>query len=75
MLAIFQQIGPPEIILILLVALLLFGAKRLPDIGKGLGKGIKEFKSGVKGLNDDVKTGLEGEDTPTRTETRKDAAD
>lgn len=40
--------GPMEIIVILLVVLLLFGAKRLPEIGKSLGEGIKEFKKAFK---------------------------
>lgn len=68
-LAIFQQIGMPEILIILAVALLLFGAKRLPDIGKSLGKGIKEFKEGVKGLGDDVREGME-DDAEPRTKTK-----
>lgn len=46
-------IGLPEGGFILLVILLLFGAKRLPDIGKGLGKGVKEFRQGIKGMGDD----------------------
>jgi sec-independent protein translocase protein TatA len=76
MLAIFQQIGAPEIILILLVALLLFGAKKLPEIGKGLGKGLREFKDATKGLADDVKDGLDDRPAPPRVEApRKDAAD
>ena len=40
-------IGGPEILLIFLVVLILFGAKRIPDIAKGLGKGITEFKRAV----------------------------
>ncbi len=40
--------GPMEIIVILLVVLLLFGAKRLPEIGKALGDGIREFKKAIK---------------------------
>jgi sec-independent protein translocase protein TatA len=40
-------IGGPEILLIFLVVLILFGAKRIPDIAKGLGKGITEFKKAV----------------------------
>ncbi|HEV8460501.1 MAG TPA: twin-arginine translocase TatA/TatE family subunit, partial [Gaiellaceae bacterium] len=43
------NIGAPEIILLLLVALLLFGAKRLPEIGKSLGTGMREFKDSVSG--------------------------
>ena len=42
------NIGVPEILLIALVALLLFGAGRIADIGKGLGQGIKNFKQGIK---------------------------
>ena len=56
--------GPPEIIIVLLIALLLFGAKRLPEIGKGMGKGIREFRDATKGIGDDIKSGIEGEDQP-----------
>jgi sec-independent protein translocase protein TatA len=42
------NVGLPEILLIALVALLLFGAGRIADIGKGLGQGIKNFKQGLK---------------------------
>jgi sec-independent protein translocase protein TatA len=44
-----SNIGAPEIILLLLVALLLFGAKRLPEIGRSLGTGMREFKDSVTG--------------------------
>lgn len=77
-LAIFQQFGPTEIILILLIALVLFGAKRLPEIGKSLGKGIKEFKTGVKGLGDDVREGMEDDAEPKRSDVKgsgKDGSD
>ena len=43
------NIGAPEIILLLLLALLLFGAKRLPEIGRSLGSGMREFKDSVTG--------------------------
>ena len=46
-------IGVPELLIILLVCLLLFGASRLPEIGKSLGEGIREFK---KALKDDSST-------------------
>jgi sec-independent protein translocase protein TatA len=42
------SIGPTEILVIALIALLLFGAGRIADIGKGLGEGIKNFKKGLK---------------------------
>jgi sec-independent protein translocase protein TatA len=46
-------LGMPEILIILVVGVLLFG-KRLPDMGRYLGKSITEFKKGMKGLEDDV---------------------
>ena len=42
------KLGLPEIVLILLVALLIFGPSKLADLGKGLGEGIKNFKSSIK---------------------------
>ena len=42
------KLGLPEILLILAVALLIFGASKLADLGKGLGEGIRNFKSAVK---------------------------
>ena len=45
-------IGVPELLLLGLVALLLFGPKRLPEMGRGLGKGMREFKDSVTGLTD-----------------------
>ncbi len=46
------SIGAPELLVIALLALLLFGAGRIADIGKGLGQGIKNFKLGLKEAND-----------------------
>lgn len=43
--------GTPEIILIVIVLLLLFGGKKIPELMRGLGKGIKEFKDGVNDLD------------------------
>jgi sec-independent protein translocase protein TatA len=45
----FRSIGLPEILVILLVFMVLFGGKKLADVGKGLGEGIRNFKSSVKG--------------------------
>jgi sec-independent protein translocase protein TatA len=44
-----MNLGPTELVIILLIVLLLFGARRIPDLAKGLGEGIRNFKSGVKG--------------------------
>jgi len=62
--------GPWEIIIILVVALLLFG-RRLPEVGRSLGKGIVEFKKGLKGVEDEIeKAGDEdkssGDQPPTQ---------
>ena len=48
-----RQIGPPEIILILLVLVLLFGAKKLPELARGSGRARRIFKVETKGLIDD----------------------
>jgi len=48
-------LGAPEIILIVVVLLLFFGGKRIPELAKGLGKGIKEFKNASSSSSDDVK--------------------
>lgn len=50
-----MNLGTPEIILIALVVLLLFGGKKIPELMRGLGKGVKSFKDGVKGLDEDIK--------------------
>lgn len=47
------EIGPLEIGGIVLLVIVLFGAKKLPEIGKGLGKGLREFRDATKGLTDD----------------------
>lgn len=47
----FRTIGPTELIIIIIVFVLLFGGKKIPDLAKGLGEGIKNFKNSVK--NDD----------------------
>lgn len=48
------NLGPTELIIILLIVILLFGAKKIPEIGKGLGKGIKDFKSAMKEGEDEA---------------------
>lgn len=48
------SLGPPELIIILVIVLLLFGASRLADIGGSLGKGIREFRRSVKEPEDET---------------------
>ncbi len=43
------NIGPVELIIVLVIVLVLFGAKRLPEVGRGLGQGMREFKDSVTG--------------------------
>lgn len=50
----FGNIGLSELIVILAVVLLLFGAKRIPEVMRSFGKGVSEFKRGIKELEDDV---------------------
>ena len=49
------NLGTGEIVIIAIVVLLLFGGKKIPELMKGIGKGVKNFKDGVKGLEDDIK--------------------
>ena len=59
-------LGMWEIILIVLVILLFFGAKRIPDLMKSLGKGVKSFKAGLNDLEKDIKS-----DTETKEEKKE----
>ncbi len=48
------SIGMPEMLIIFLVVLLLFGAKRLPELAKGMGRGLKEFKDATKDITKEL---------------------
>ena len=56
--------GPWELFLIFVAILLLFGAKRLPEIAQGMGKGIREFKKAMKDTTDEIKGSLDDVDKP-----------
>jgi len=58
------MLGGWEIVLILAVVLILFGAKKLPELAKGLGTGIKEFKKATRDVTDEIHTAME-EPPPT----------
>ena len=57
-----------ELVLILLVLLLVFGAKRLPEMGRSLGKGMREFKDSVSGIDDDRPAATPAELPPASSE-------
>ena len=52
-------IGMPEVLLIALIILLLFGGKKIPELMKGLGKGVKSFKDGINEASNELKKDLE----------------
>lgn len=51
----FSNIGIPGLILILVLALIIFGPKKLPEIGRAVGQSLREFKNSTKGIIDDDK--------------------
>ncbi|WKN46368.1 Sec-independent protein translocase subunit TatA/TatB [Tunicatimonas pelagia] len=56
-LAFIGGLGGWEILLIVLVLLIFFGAKRIPELAKGLGRGIREFKDATKEIKDEIEEG------------------
>ena len=50
----FENIGGSELLVVVLVMFLFFGPKKLPELGKSLGKGIREFKSAMQGIKKDL---------------------
>jgi sec-independent protein translocase protein TatA len=65
--AVFQSIGPTELIIVLAIVLIIFGPKRLPGLGRQLGSGMREFKDSLtrKGSRDDLD---DEDDAETRSE-------
>lgn len=58
----FGSLGVPELLIIFAIIMLLFGARKIPDIGRGLGKGIRYFKSALRGESDKIASGEKDED-------------
>lgn len=56
------NIGPEEIILILVVALLVFGPKRLPEVGRTIGRSLREFRQASAGVREEIRQGLQLDD-------------
>ena len=62
------MIGAPEIIFIVIIVLLLFGGKKIPELMKGLGKGVKSFKQGMNEMEEEVKRPSEDQPSQQPTE-------
>jgi sec-independent protein translocase protein TatA len=52
-------LGWQELLIIFLIVFVLFGAKRLPEVGRSIGRGMREFKRGISGLSDEVQKAVE----------------
>lgn len=58
-------LGLPELLVILFIALIIFGPKKLPELGKNLGKGLKSFKKGIDEASEEFKEGMRSEEDGT----------
>jgi len=70
--AMFSQIGPMEVVLVLVIALIILGPKKLPEAGRSIGKGMREFKDSLSGVTKDDET--ERELTAVKSERDRDVA-
>jgi TatA/E family protein of Tat protein translocase len=62
--AFVEGIGGPELLMIMFVILLLFGANRLPDLARGFGRAVREFKKATSGVEQEVRRAMEEPPTP-----------
>lgn len=58
------NVGPMELIIILIIALVVFGPKKLPELGRSLGSGLREFRDSISGKGEKPPTGAAEEDAP-----------
>lgn len=68
-------LGFGELILILLIALIFIGPKKLPELAKGLGKGIRDFQNAAKGMSDELQENLNSEPKKITDATQQDSAE
>ena len=71
----FGGLGMQELLVIFLIILLLFGAKRIPDIAQGLGRGIRDFKKAMKDTSDELTKSPSGDDKMTKSDNSSDKKD
>lgn len=64
--AFLQNLNWTEVVIILVVFILLFGAKRLPDLARGVGKSIREFKKATSSVEEDIRSAMEEEPEPAK---------
>jgi sec-independent protein translocase protein TatA len=65
--AVFSGIGFPELLIVLVIALIVLGPKKLPEVGRSLGKGMREFKDSISGIGDDDDDEVRGITSTTTT--------
>ena len=65
-LAIFDGLGGMEMLVIFVLALMLFGGKRLPEVAKGLGKSVREFRKAASGVEDEIRKAMDMDHKPAR---------
>ncbi len=61
----FMNFGTGEILIIVFVILLLFGGKKIPELMKGLGKGVRSFKQGMNDITDEINAPVDSDNTKT----------
>lgn len=71
--ALIGGLGTPELLIICFVVLLLFGAKKLPELARGFGKAVNEFKKASSEVEHEVKTSIQNADKPAVPPTKPDA--
>ena len=65
-------LGTSEIIVVALILLLLFGGKKIPELMRGLGRGVKEFNNAKDGMRDEIRKGM-SDDAPSDSESKKES--
>jgi sec-independent protein translocase protein TatA len=68
---VFENLSLPHLLMVIAVAMFLFGPKRIPEIGASMGKAIREFREGSSGLGEDALSGLSDASPPRNTAERE----